>query len=109
METVNAKGRSDVSAYTDHPFRLLETRRRNQQKPTRALSKEESKRAVGGHRVISSRNCGLVATIQRRPVMTIPRRHLLNLALSVAILPVVSRIATAQSYPTRPERLMVGP
>jgi tripartite-type tricarboxylate transporter receptor subunit TctC len=38
--------------------------------------------------------------------MKLPRRQFLHLAASVAALPVVSRIAMAQSYPTRPVRLI---
>jgi tripartite-type tricarboxylate transporter receptor subunit TctC len=40
--------------------------------------------------------------------MKLRRRQFLNLAVSAAALPVVSRIAMAQSYPTRPVRLIVG-
>jgi tripartite-type tricarboxylate transporter receptor subunit TctC len=37
-----------------------------------------------------------------------PRRHFLHLAAGAAALPAVSRIARAQSYPTRPVRIIVG-
>jgi tripartite-type tricarboxylate transporter receptor subunit TctC len=37
-----------------------------------------------------------------------PRRRFLALAAGAAALPAVSRIATAQSYPTRPVRIIVG-
>ena len=37
-----------------------------------------------------------------------PRRQFLHLAAGAAALPAVSRIARAQSYPTRPVRLIVG-
>jgi tripartite-type tricarboxylate transporter receptor subunit TctC len=40
--------------------------------------------------------------------MTFPRRAFLHLAASAVALPAVSRIARAQSYPTRPVRLIVG-
>jgi tripartite-type tricarboxylate transporter receptor subunit TctC len=40
--------------------------------------------------------------------MTFPRRQFLRLAASAAALPAVSRIARAQSYPTRPVRIIVG-
>jgi len=40
--------------------------------------------------------------------MTIPRRKLLRLAAGAAVLPAMSRAATAQDYPTRPIRLIVG-
>jgi tripartite-type tricarboxylate transporter receptor subunit TctC len=38
----------------------------------------------------------------------IPRRQFLHLAAGAAALPVASRIASAQSYPTRPVRIIVG-
>ena len=40
--------------------------------------------------------------------MKLPRRKLLYLAAGAAALPAVSRVATAQTYPTRPVRLIVG-
>jgi tripartite-type tricarboxylate transporter receptor subunit TctC len=40
--------------------------------------------------------------------MKIPRRQFLHLAASAAALPAVSRIARAQTYPTRPVRIIVG-
>lgn len=40
--------------------------------------------------------------------MKLPRRKFLHLAAGVAALPTVSRIARAQTYPTRPVRLIVG-
>ena len=40
--------------------------------------------------------------------MKLPRRHFLHLAAGVAALPVASRIARAQAYPTRPVRVIVG-
>src|SRR6516164_1626117 len=40
--------------------------------------------------------------------MNLPRRRFLHLAAGVAGFPVVSRIAWAQSYPTRPVRITVG-
>ena len=40
--------------------------------------------------------------------MKLPRRNFLHLAAGAAALPVVSRIAWAQTYPTRPVRLIVG-
>jgi tripartite-type tricarboxylate transporter receptor subunit TctC len=36
------------------------------------------------------------------------RRHVLHLAAGAAALPTVSRIATAQAYPARPVRVIVG-
>src|SRR4051812_25960082 len=40
--------------------------------------------------------------------MKIPRRRFLHLAAGAAALPAISRNAQAQSYPTRPVRLIVG-
>jgi tripartite-type tricarboxylate transporter receptor subunit TctC len=40
--------------------------------------------------------------------MKLPRRRFLHLAASAAALPAVSRIARAQTYPTRPVRIIVG-
>jgi len=40
--------------------------------------------------------------------MKLPRRNFLHLAAGAAALPIVSRIARAQAYPTRPVRLVVG-
>jgi tripartite-type tricarboxylate transporter receptor subunit TctC len=40
--------------------------------------------------------------------MNLPRRRFLHLAAGAAALPAISRVAWAQSYPTRPVRLIVG-
>jgi tripartite-type tricarboxylate transporter receptor subunit TctC len=40
--------------------------------------------------------------------MKLPRRRFLHLATGVAALPLTSRIAGAQTYPSRPVRIMVG-
>jgi tripartite-type tricarboxylate transporter receptor subunit TctC len=40
--------------------------------------------------------------------MTIPRRQFLHLAACAVAVPAVSRLASAQTYPTRPVRLIVG-
>src|SRR5215475_12279173 len=40
--------------------------------------------------------------------MKLPRRTFLHLAVSAAALPVVSRVARGQTYPTRPVRIIVG-
>ena len=39
--------------------------------------------------------------------MKLPRRNFLHLAAGAAALPAVTRIASAQAYPTRPVRLIV--
>ena len=41
-------------------------------------------------------------------VMTLPRRRLLQLAAGAAALPAVSRLAWAETYPSRPIRIVVG-
>src|SRR5271166_2590183 len=40
--------------------------------------------------------------------MKLPRRRFLHLAAGVVVVPVVSRIARAETYPTRPVRIVVG-
>jgi tripartite-type tricarboxylate transporter receptor subunit TctC len=40
--------------------------------------------------------------------MKLPRRRFLHLAVSAVAMPVLSRVARAQSYPTRPVRILVG-
>src|SRR6266508_1737176 len=40
--------------------------------------------------------------------MKLPRRQFLHLAAGAAALPTVSRVARAQTYPTRPVRIIVG-
>src|SRR5436190_20152920 len=40
--------------------------------------------------------------------LKLPRRKFLHLATGTAALPVVSRIARAQTYPARPVRIIVG-
>jgi len=40
--------------------------------------------------------------------MKLPRRNFLHLAAGAAALPAVSHIAWAQTYPTRPVRIIVG-
>jgi len=40
--------------------------------------------------------------------MKLARRKVLHLAAGAIALPAVSRVATAQTYPTRPVRLIVG-
>jgi tripartite-type tricarboxylate transporter receptor subunit TctC len=40
--------------------------------------------------------------------MKLPRRRLLRLAAGAAVLPVTSPFASAQAYPTRPVRILVG-
>jgi len=37
-----------------------------------------------------------------------PRRHFVHLAAGAAVLPILSRSARAQAYPTRPVHIVVG-
>src|SRR5439155_15498635 len=41
-------------------------------------------------------------------MLKFPRRKFLHLVAGTAALPVVSRVATAQTYPARPVRIIVG-
>jgi hypothetical protein len=43
-----------------------------------------------------------------RTGMKLPRRRFLHLAAGAAALPAMSRIVRAQSYPSRPVRIVVG-
>ena len=49
-----------------------------------------------------------VAGILERDAMKLPRRTFLHLAAGAAALPALSDIVRAQSYPTRPARIIVG-
>src|SRR6476659_10985671 len=40
--------------------------------------------------------------------MKLPRRNFLHLAAGAAVLPAISRMSWAQTYPTRPLRLIIG-
>jgi hypothetical protein len=51
---------------------------------------------------------GLIERREESFKMKLPRRKFLHLAAGAAVLPVVSRVARAQTYPTRPVRIMVG-
>ena len=46
--------------------------------------------------------------MSRENAVKLPRRQFLHLAAGAAAMPAVSRIAWAQSYPTRPVRIVVG-
>ena len=49
----------------------------------------------------------ILTNLIRMHIMKFPRRHFLHLAGGAAALPVVSRIANAQTYPTRPVKIIV--
>ena len=49
-----------------------------------------------------------VAHIAEREAMKLPRRNFLHLGAGAAALPAVSPTARAQSYPSRPARIIVG-
>ena len=53
-------------------------------------------------KIASAAVCG------RDGILKLPRRKFLHLTTGAAALPLLSRIAWAQAYPTRPVRLMVG-
>jgi len=46
--------------------------------------------------------------VPRERIVNLPRRKFLHLAAGAAALPALSRIARAQTYPTRPVRLIAG-
>jgi hypothetical protein len=46
--------------------------------------------------------------ISERDVTKLPRRKFLHLAAGAAVLPAVARFASAQAYPRRPVRIIVG-
>jgi tripartite-type tricarboxylate transporter receptor subunit TctC len=50
----------------------------------------------------------LLAALSKENTMKLPRRKFLRLAAGAAALPAVSHFAWAQTYPTRPVRLVVG-
>src|SRR5215468_2407324 len=52
-------------------------------------------------------DCGTVST-RGRDRMKLPRRNLLYLAAGAAALPISSRIARGQAYPSRPVRIIIG-
>src|SRR6476619_6538410 len=50
----------------------------------------------------------IAGAIFEQNTMKLPRRNFLHLAAGAAALPAVSHIAWAQTYPTRPVRILVG-
>ena len=65
--------------------------------------------AIGGHCSFIVHTLSVQARIARgrgEGNMKLPRRQFLHLAASAAALPAVSRIAWAQTYPTRPVRII---
>src|SRR3954447_12615514 len=67
--------------------------------------------AIGGHYSFIVHILSVQARIARRRCegnMKLPRRKFLHLAAGAAALPSVSRVAWAQSYPSRPVRLIIG-
>jgi tripartite-type tricarboxylate transporter receptor subunit TctC len=75
-----------------------------------------SKGAIGGRtiRKINLDQIGALGRVRnpcrlaRRGPLKVPRRNFLHLAAVAAALPALSRIATAQTYPSRPVRIIVG-
>src|SRR5262245_1186790 len=67
---------------------------------------QDKRRALGLNQGTSKGNKWL--PLQRGNPMKLPRRRFLHLAAGAAALPVLSCIARAQTYPTRPVRIIVG-
>src|SRR5262249_29118899 len=70
-------------------------------------------RAHDGRRRDRDERVGQRFGVHRAPAgelnaMNLPRRRFLHLAAGAAALPAVSRVATAQPYPSRPVRIIVG-
>ena len=64
------------------------------------------------HLVVRGHQGGLISKLHhqislRETIMKLPRRRFLYLAAGAAALPAASRIASAQTYPTRPVRIIV--
>jgi tripartite-type tricarboxylate transporter receptor subunit TctC len=68
---------------------------------TAGVAGEPSANAVSGE-------THFVPVIMERYIMKLPRRRFLHLAAGATALPVVSRMARAQTYPTRPVRIVIG-
>src|SRR4029077_19857614 len=51
---------------------------------------------------------GVSPAFRKGTSMNLPRRQFLHLAAGAAALPAVSRLASAQTYPVRPVRIIVG-
>src|SRR5262245_31155069 len=60
------------------------------------------------HRAPHPSTCVRSRRSGKRTPMKLPRRQFLHLAAGVAALPVASRAAWAQAYPSRPVRILVG-
>src|SRR5437870_3681040 len=54
------------------------------------------------------RAASLRAATALEAIMKFSRRQFLHLATSIALIPAASRIASAQTYPIRPVRIIVG-
>src|SRR5215510_1926302 len=52
--------------------------------------------------------CERIAAISNGDMMKLPRRQFLQLAAGATVLLIASRITWAQTYPTRPVRIIVG-
>ena len=74
------------------PQRSPESRRQNQE---------------GGSRAATTGLLISAAQLLWEETVKLPRRNFLRLAAGAAALPVVSRTATAQAYPSRPVRMIV--
>src|SRR5580693_5207596 len=79
-------------------------------RPSRTPSQKHkpSRRCIAARCVSTSENDVVQKIIIEGRFMKLPRRSFLHLAAGAAALPAVSRIAKAQTYPTRPVRLVDG-
>src|SRR5215468_10680233 len=58
--------------------------------------------------ILGEWQCASNALRAKDDAMSLPRRRFLQLTAGAAAFPLVSRIAGAQAYPTRPVRIIVG-
>src|SRR5262245_35386777 len=100
------------SCGSDLPIKASTFRRASSRRPKR-LARNKGPRSKNGGRSsrpqISRENkSGSRLAFQGSNMMKLPRRTFLHLAAGAAVLSAASRIASAQTYPSRPVRIMVG-
>ena len=64
--------------------------------------------ASHGRKRCLAHGCSAPAGLIRVDIMNLPRRQFLHLAAGAAVLPAVSRVGWAQTYPMRPVHVTVG-
>src|SRR5262249_60063944 len=63
----------------------------------------------GPHYVtLARRQAAVPEILARSAIMKLPRRQFLRLAAGAVVLPAIAGVAQAQSYPTRPVRIITG-